>query len=92
MSQFRFGRRGTRLVLASAMATACSGLGASPADFSSSAPSGIASGATPWTSMRFDDAPTDVSFAVVTDKTGHVPAGGERLCLSHGGPLCPAPH
>ena len=42
--------------------------------------------------MRFDDAPTDVSFAVVTDKTGHVPAGGERLCLSHGGPLRPAPH
>nr|WP_249778087.1 metallophosphoesterase [Phenylobacterium glaciei] len=25
----------------------------------------------------------------VLDKTGHVPAGGERLCLDHGGPNCP---
>jgi hypothetical protein len=27
----------------------------------------------------------------VLDKTGHVPAGGEALCLDHGGPHCPAP-
>ncbi len=25
----------------------------------------------------------------VFDKTGHVPAGGEALCLDHGGPRCP---
>ena len=27
----------------------------------------------------------------VLDKTGHVPAGGEKLCLSHGAPPCPQP-
>ena len=26
----------------------------------------------------------------VLDKTGHVPAGGDGLCLDHGGPKCPA--
>lgn len=26
----------------------------------------------------------------VLDKTGHVPAGGEALCLSSGKPPCPA--
>jgi hypothetical protein len=26
----------------------------------------------------------------VLDKTGHIPAGGEALCLDHGGPKCPA--
>ena len=90
MPQFRCERRGTILVLASIMLTACSGLGANPADFSSSAPSRIASGARPWTSTRFDDAPTDFSFAVVTDLESGYRPGVFDVAVAELGLLHPA--
>jgi len=43
-----------------------------------------------WVTMT-KDGPSIANLRLdgVLDKTGHVPAGGEALCLDHGGPKCP---
>jgi hypothetical protein len=43
-----------------------------------------------WVTMT-DDGPSIANLRLdgVFDKTGHIPADGEALCLDHGGPKCP---
>lgn len=45
-----------------------------------------------WVTMT-EDGPqiANLKLSGVLDKTGHVPAGGDKLCLEHGAPPCPAP-
>ena len=86
MPLFRIDFRWVGLALAAAMPAGCSGLNENGQAFYSS----ITSGPTPWTDTRFDDAPSDFSFAVVTDLESGYRPGVFDVAVAELGLLHPA--